>query len=249
MKHFLCSLIFLIPSLVYSSIDINLFTLYRTKPIAGGLQLNTGYNQLIWGDTSTKPFYGFLRPNVTAFTAGQYNAYTYELEFYPVSFIGFEYGSESVSNVGIYQDYDCEEFQCQKNFKNNYMRMNILFGYSFFFFKGTLQKQKVSAETKDKDFILPFIGSAINRGEDDVETRDLTFGLNFGYYSLIYQDIKATIETRKNTHRNRTVILGLKTTPFKTYLSVGRFASHLVSTTTYFAVAASMSFGETLKLD
>lgn len=248
MRTLLVILLFCCVGPAYSTIDMGLLGFYRTKPIAGGLQANAGYNQLIWGDKGAKPLYGFVRPNATVFTAGQYNAYAYEAEFWPISFLGVEYGSEKIFNNGIYQDYDCETFQCQTEFRNTYLKYNLLLGYSLFYFKGTIRKQTVEASDKSKDFIFPQIGSALNRGEDEIESRELTFGLNFGYYNLIYQDIKSDIEIRKNKHRIRTIILSLDTNPFKTYISYGRFISHQIDSH-FIAGALTMSFGETLKLD
>lgn len=249
MRIFAIALFFIYSGLAYSTIDGSLAAFYRNKPVAGGGSLNMGYNQLVWGDASMKPLYGFVRPNLTAFSAGQYNAYTYEIEFYPISFIGVEYGKESISNTGIYQDYDCETFQCQKDFSNQYLKFNLLLGYNIFFFKGTIHKQTLKADIADKDFIYPNIGSALHAGEDKIESREITLGLNLGFYDLIYQDKKSEIEVRKNVHRNRAILLGLKTTPIKTYLSVGRFQSHEVPDSTYAAVAFTTNFGSTLKLD
>jgi hypothetical protein len=247
-KSLLILFIFFITGPAHSTIDMNVFGFYRTKPIAGGLDANVGYNQLLWGDKGAKPLYGFVRPNVTFFTAGQYNAYTVEAEFWPISFLGVEAGKEKYWNNGIYQDYDCETFQCQKEFSNTYLKYNVLLGYSMFFFKGVMRQQTVKAAEADRDFIYPQVGSALNAGEDEVKSRELTFGLNFGFYKVIYQDIKADIEVRKNKHRMRTFIVALNTQPLKTYISYGRFISHQIDSN-FIAVALNLRFGETLKLD
>lgn len=235
--------------LVHSTIDGNLSAFYRNEPVGGGAQIGMGYNQLIWGDQSMKPLYGFLRPNISVLSAGVYNSYSYEIEFYPISFIGIEYGNEEISNNGNYQAYNCETFQCQKDFSNEYLKFNLLLGYNIFFFKGTIRKQTVTAKVADKDFIIPEIGSALQRGKDEIESRELTIGLNLGFYDLIYQDKKSEISKRTNVHRNRALVLGLKTYPIKTYLSVGKWQSHEVPDAIYGAIAFTTHFGNTLKLD
>ena len=233
----------------HSSTDMSLIGFYRTKPIAGGIQANAGYNQLIWGDPNNeKKLYGFVRPNLTIFSAGQYNSHAYEIEFWPISFIGVEFGSEKIINNAIYPNYDCDTFQCQSEFRNTYLKYNLLLGYSLFYFKGTYRKQTVEAYNNSKDFIYPLVGSALNRGEDKIETRELSFGFNFGYYNVIYQDINANIEIRKNKHSVKTIILSLDTSPFKTYINFGRFKSHQIDTH-FIAAALTFNMGETLKLD
>lgn len=232
-----------------STIDYSLFGLYRTKPVAGGVNFDIGWNQLVWGDQGSKPLYGFVRPSVGLFSAGQYNAYKYRMEFYPISILGFEYGVEKINNNGIYQDYDCETFQCQSKFENKFFKIKAVIGYGPFFAKYVLSKEEVTSDDVVKDFIYPAVGSALESTGDEVDSREIFIGTSLvGDLKMVIQDQKSIIKNRANTHRVRglTFIKGIHT---KYYLSLGNFKSHEVPDSNYIALAIAMEFGNSLKLD
>ena len=232
----------------FASLDYSIAGFYRTKPVSGGVNVDIGWSQLIWGDASSKPLYGFVRPSVSYFSAGTYNAHKYRFEFYPISFLGFEYGGESIHNNGIYQDFDCETFQCQSKFQNTFYKIKAVIGYGPFFAKYTNGKEELESKNPEKDFIYPVIGSALSKDGDEIKSREIFFGAKVDGFSIILQGKKSKILRRKNIHRIKALTLSTGEHQ-KYYLSIGKFDSHEVRDANYIAGLIVLEFGETLKLD
>lgn len=116
-----------------ADIDYNISGGVRSYPLSGILEGDLGYSQLLWGQAGSGPMYGYIRPHVGAGTAGYYNSAIASLDLYPISFLGFRAGGESIQNDKDYKAYDCDRYQCKGRSYRTFAQAELTAGYGSFF--------------------------------------------------------------------------------------------------------------------
>lgn len=151
MKNLLFSIIIfssILISSVNASVDYNVKAVTRSYPIALSFIGSLGYGYKFWGSDSG-PLYGYIRPSVYAQTSGVINGLGAQIDFFPVSFLGF-YGGSKIIKRGVDElgSYNCATTICNGTMKRNYFgfKFGLALKGAFLFIDG----KKESAEVKDR---------------------------------------------------------------------------------------------------
>ncbi|MFT6069036.1 MAG: hypothetical protein ACJAT2_003679 [Bacteriovoracaceae bacterium] len=148
MKNLISSLIiFITLSLcsVNASVDYDIKAVTRTYPVALSFIGTLGYGYKFWGSDSG-PMYGYIRPSVYAQTSGVINGLGAQVDFFPVSFLGF-YGGSKIVKRGVDElgSYNCAIIICNGTMKRNYFgfKFGLAFKGAFLFIDGKKEEAKV----------------------------------------------------------------------------------------------------------
>ena len=104
----------------------------RSLPTIGAeLYADAGYNFKFWGEKKEAKdvLYGLIRPNVGVSTSGVINSAKAEIEFFPISFIGFAAGRQIINSNFDFPFLDCKNIQCEGEFMRNYVESKMVIGY------------------------------------------------------------------------------------------------------------------------
>jgi hypothetical protein len=104
----------------------------RTLPSLGAeLYAESGYNFVVWGKKEDpKDFlYGLLRPSFGVSTSGVINSIKGELEFFPISFLGFAAGRQILHSNYEFPFLNCDEVTCRGEYIRNYVESKMVLGY------------------------------------------------------------------------------------------------------------------------
>ncbi len=119
----------------YGYLDLSASISYRSFPSSGGeISLESGYNMLFYGSgKGDSLIYGLLRPKLRLASSGVINSYDMSIEFFPISFLGFEIGhSKTISNYEDFDFYNCEEISCSGAITRDYVGQKLAFGLNSF---------------------------------------------------------------------------------------------------------------------
>lgn len=104
----------------------------RTLPSLGAeIYAESGYNLLLWGkkENPKDVLYGLVRPSFGASTSGVINSIKGELEFFPISFLGFAAGRQIIHSNYEFSFLKCDEVTCQGEYIRNYVESKMILGY------------------------------------------------------------------------------------------------------------------------
>lgn len=149
--------------------DFAVSSTVRSYPLSGVIESDAGYGFLLWGDQSSSPWYGYLRPRVNGATAITYNSGLAALDFYPLSFLGGSVGSESVENDSNYTAYDCSSYICKGRFYRNFVQTDLTLGWGPLFAQARWRRERWingSSGGTAKRFIEPTAGLALGSAGD-----------------------------------------------------------------------------------
>jgi hypothetical protein len=148
----------------------------RTQPMVGGeVYGELGWNQLLWGKEDSL-FRGFLRPNILGATSVVVNSIKSELEFYPVSFLGFSYAYQKVQSDFNFPFFDCEEIYCKGRQERRYFETRLALGYKGWILLTFWREDHVQYDQHNKpfgDFRKVIVGNA---GHDLAHEVKMVFG-------------------------------------------------------------------------
>jgi hypothetical protein len=109
-------------------------------PLGGGLTGTLGYGYLWWGekykggnenDTTWK--YGFIRPNLRAYTGLFVNRFETRLDVYPISIAGFTIGQAVAHRSQNNDDYNCGAISCLDILTRYFVETKFVAGTKDFF--------------------------------------------------------------------------------------------------------------------
>lgn len=128
MKLFLFFILFI--NSAFATIDLNYGVQGRSFPSPGGeAYVESGKNLVFWGDPNSKLF-GLIRPSLQLRSNVVINTIGGNLEFYPISFIGFEAGFTNIySNYEKFVYYNCKTSRCSGELHKNFTAAKIALGY------------------------------------------------------------------------------------------------------------------------
>lgn len=104
----------------------------RTLPSLGAeLYAESGYNLIVWGkkEDPKDVLYGLVRPSFGVSTSGVINSIKGELEFFPISFLGFAAGRQILHSNYEFPFLNCDEVTCRGEYIRNYVESKMVLGY------------------------------------------------------------------------------------------------------------------------
>jgi hypothetical protein len=118
----------------FSQTDLSLGAQGRSFPFsAGELFAEAGHNFKFWEKESPQfkvnPFFGLIRPSVGVNSSVLVNAYKGEVEFFPISFIGFSTGYQKVESNFDFPFFDCEKIFCQLQVERRWIEGKVALKY------------------------------------------------------------------------------------------------------------------------
>ncbi len=129
LKRFVTIISLIMSNPLYANFDFKYEFIARSYPVGSALNAYLGYNQLLWGDTSSI-WYGLIRPKLEGSTSIVVNHYDANISIYPISFLGYGAGHKEMnSNYDLYSFYNCEEVRCKGILKKDYTFGKIALGY------------------------------------------------------------------------------------------------------------------------
>jgi hypothetical protein len=240
MKNLLSTLIILISlsvSSVNAQVDYDVKAVTRTYPVALSFIGTLGYGYKFWGSDSG-PLYGYIRPSVYGQTSGVINGAGAQLDFFPVSFLGFYTGAKvikrSTDDLG---SYNCAATICNGTVNRNYFgfKLGLAFKGAFLFVDG----KKESAKVKDRVGVFAEETSTLlgQSGGDDL-TQVTTI---IGYELTKTLSIGALVQhSQMEKLKNKSIMsLGITRMNFKPWsITIGAGQFHTRQSTDHFTVLA-----------
>lgn len=132
MIYFLLLITSLLTWATPSKFDLNGGIQGRTLPSLGAeLYADSGYNFVFWGkkDEPKDVLYGLIRPSVSLGTSGVINSAKGELEFFPISILGFAVGRQYLNSNFEFPFLECQEVTCTGEFIRNYVETKMVLGF------------------------------------------------------------------------------------------------------------------------
>ncbi|MBT4790886.1 MAG: hypothetical protein HON90_04895 [Halobacteriovoraceae bacterium] len=132
MKYLILTL--LISCNLAAQVDFKYGATARSYPSLGGdAFIDTGYNQILWGDNGQSPLYGLIRPSVTGSSSVVVSTYDAKLTVYPISFIGLGAGHKEVtSEYDEFTYFDCTDVACEGKMFKDYSFGKLALAYGPF---------------------------------------------------------------------------------------------------------------------
>lgn len=104
----------------------------RTLPSFGAeIYAESGFNQLLWGKKEEKKDfkYGLIRPSLGASTSAVINSVKGEIEFFPISILGFSAGKQIIHSNFNFPFLDCSQIACTGRFERNFVETKMVLGF------------------------------------------------------------------------------------------------------------------------
>jgi len=104
----------------------------RTLPSLGAeIYAESGYNFVAWGkkETPKDVLYGLIRPSFAVSSSGVINSIKGEIEFFPISFIGFAAGRQIMHSNYEFPFLDCDRVTCRGEYVRNYVESKMVLGH------------------------------------------------------------------------------------------------------------------------
>jgi hypothetical protein len=114
-----------------TNFDLFLGAQGRSAPSIGAeVYAESGYNLVWWGEKKQKKdvFYGLIRPSLALSSSGVINSGKAEIEFFPVSFIGFAAGRQLIHSNYEFPFFNCDEVVCKGMYERNFVEAKMALG-------------------------------------------------------------------------------------------------------------------------
>ncbi len=195
------------------------------------MAFDLGYSTEIWGTggSEANPWFGYLRPSVTGFTAGSYNSGRAMLEIYPVSFLGIEGGAEAISNTNEYKAYDCATYNCLGKFWTTFAGATLIAGAGrvFLVAKGKVVNLR-QHPAQSANFIEPTSGLVAQRQGDQLTVASGAAGLKVSQsWSVIYAYARSEMKEIESSSEMHLGILSWKSGDWRISAGGGTFRSDI----------------------
>lgn len=150
-----------------AEVDLQLGGIARSFPLSGYAFVQSGYGQLLWGETSGV-LYGYVRPYIEVDSAGTYQAGLAGFEVFPVSFLGARGGGEWNQNDSHYHDYQCPTgVNCEGTMYRKFVEGQLVLGLADWFASVWLRWEHWSHKNPELgDFMDPNTGLIAYQGGD-----------------------------------------------------------------------------------
>jgi hypothetical protein len=125
----------------------------RTLPSFGAeIYAEAGYNKLLWGKKKEKKDfkYGLIRPSVGASTSGVINSFKAEIEFFPISILGFSAGRQIIHSNFNFPFFDCSQISCTGQFERNFIESKMVLGFNHWVAVGHYKLDRLSSPDSNR---------------------------------------------------------------------------------------------------
>ncbi|GEM_PF-1574130 len=127
----LLGILFLTQNL-WAHFDLSAGAQGRTLPSLGAeVYADAGYSQKIWGKREVgdkNVLFGLIRPSITASSSAVVNSFKAELEFFPISFLGFAAGRQYMNSNYEFPFLNCDQVICRGEYIRNYVESKMALG-------------------------------------------------------------------------------------------------------------------------
>jgi hypothetical protein len=202
----------------------------RSFPIALVLRNQVGSGYKFWGE-SQKTFYGYVRAGANIDTSVVVNTVGGQIDFYPISFLGFSAGSSRTYRNFDPIQFDCEKIECRGDVKRNFVaaKLGLAFGPVFLMGHGERFQQELANPTGRQ--FADEQTSLIARAEgDEMERLSVSLGYNLGDgYSMAAHFVHQEMIENKNVSQMKLIILRKQNGPWSYVAGAGVFRWHVDS--------------------
>jgi hypothetical protein len=206
----------------------------RTYPFGAMSSGQVGYGKLLWGpgtsrDESGSRYwqYGYVRPSIQVQAIGVTNRVFGEVEFYPISILGFAAGSGfSSRQSNVDAAFDCAIVQCNGTLWRDYVRTQFVAGAWRVFVIGWGRYEKFRTANDQQKFREE--GSALVSQPGSDALRSLTGVLGFTInkdwnLGIVLSD--QTFIGSQNNNQNRAFVLNHFSGPWRWAVGIGDYVS------------------------
>lgn len=225
----------------------------RSYPSIGAeAQLETGYNQRLWGEGPGKNkknvLYGLVRPSFALASSAVINTAKTKIELYPISFIGLVYGHEDIrSDYDKFPFFDCENVRCEGSIIRDYFQARMALGAGPVVFSGLLERSRNSYSVDDRDPSNPpaefrFV-TLVRPNNDEHYRSQYVLGMKSKYGTII--GVTEYVHFERSLQYNKMSFLGLTSRSKKNILwlvGAGTFESSHVAQGAIFVLQLKKSF-------
>lgn len=167
----------------FAQVDYSLSGSLRTYTKGVAVVSDAGYGYKFW--EKDKIMYGYIRPSINLQTSILVNYASAQLDFYPVSFIGFYAGkSIGAKSIDELQGIDCKSIKCDGGVSKNYYGTNIALALSKIKFIHTFKLQQIDLKNHQGLFAEEF-SNLIGRDKDVLITNTSILGFQASENSLL----------------------------------------------------------------
>jgi hypothetical protein len=161
----------------FANTDYSLQGTYRGYPLGASVDADAGYSFKLWESNKNKAFYGYVRPAAQIKTSGIVNYVSQQVDFFPISFLGFYVGrSDGFRNVNDLQGFDCaESVNCGSDLSKTYMGANLALAHKKFILLNLYRIEKLDYDT-NQNFIAEETSNLIVSNDDEVKSLTTVFG-------------------------------------------------------------------------
>ena len=131
--------------------DLKLGLSARSYPVGAQAAGFFGTSVKLWGDSDNWK-YGYLRGAVNLATSAVVNRAGVELQFYPISILGFSAGYDWGVRAFTPKFLNCSIFECDGRVDRRYLKVNAVAAYRRFIFAGWMRYEELKAFHTPKPF-------------------------------------------------------------------------------------------------
>jgi len=125
----------------------------RTLPALGAeVYADSGHNFVFWGKKKEPKdvLYGLIRPSLTASSSGVINSLKGEIEFFPISFLGFAAGRQIIHSNYNFPFLDCATVSCTGEFHRNFVESKMVIGHQGWIAMGSYKVDNLTGPDKTR---------------------------------------------------------------------------------------------------
>lgn len=133
-----------------------------TRSYSAGLSVEPrlGLAQVLWGD-STTPFFGYIRPAISASASPTYYAGKLSLSLFPVSFLGVTFAKNWSHRYRETGGYDCHANTCLGSMDSSEVSFRFMTAYKSYFLSSQLQRVFYEANSEGDQNLMDPINALI----------------------------------------------------------------------------------------
>lgn len=185
----------------FAQVDAGVAAYYRSYPLGASFDANVGYGLVLYGEPGDKkdPVYGYLRAQIDGVASRDYSGWGYQFQLFPISIIGVSAGQYFSDNQANYSAYNCVDYFCIGNFREDFVEGRLALAYGPVFLIGR-HKSSLLIETNSQalasgGYISPDYSLAVERGRDKVRRTTVLVGYDLNEkFSIVASYIKSVAE-------------------------------------------------------
>lgn len=216
----------------------------RTQPLGAGVWGELGYNQLLWGEapSAKNPFYGYLRPKISAQSSGIVNRADVGMDFAFWAPIVFEVTQGWDHRSGDFSGFDCTSLQCRGLLKRTKVAVKLTAGYeAYFLLWDSLLEYTKGPHSPQRNFVDQYWNLMGSYESDSLISSELTLGRKISEeYSVGLLGSKSRFEKSHEESTSTMAFLAFKKSQFRYFLGAGIYESSRVDRA--FATAFGMKW-------